>query len=285
MDRFRIVFFDTETCPLVKPVVLSSGRSVPNVNNAAIVQLAFADINGKLIVPNTNLNPEVKDWSNLVGYTQYVENAWGVKSGEIPAEAARLPTFAQSIMAQIYTLRTQVSKRLIVPAHNGNGWDFPIFRRQMMQAGYKFPDDMEIITLDTQYIAKECVKRLDPKDRKWALGYTYNKLFGEDIQNQHTASGDVFALARILRYWAKPYCGEKMTEADIVAALFAQKVRGLSRSELHGVLHVRLPDAPGGPKDKKEVIGKTPEETITHLQALPAIERRALLSTLESVKQ
>jgi hypothetical protein len=311
-DPWRIVIFDTETCPLVRPVVMKSGRSVPNVNNATIIQYAFADINGDLIVPNTNLNPELQNWSDIVGYTEYVENAWGIDAGQLAAEAARLPTFAQSILASIYTLRTQVSKRLIIAAHNGNGWDFPIFRRQMRECGYLFPNDMEIITLDTQYITKECLQRLNPHDRKWSLGYAHQKLFGKDILDQHTAAGDVKALARILRHWATPYCPAEMTEAHIVGAILNRTTRGLSRSELLGVtpatpgtggmtgpkavrLLPRLPVieekkkevitheiTPGEPVDAERVIASTPAETAQRLQQLPAPVRRSLLASFDS---
>lgn len=303
LDPWRLVIFDTETCPLIRPVVLKNGRSVPNVNNATIVQYAFGDINGEPIVPNTNLDPQVSNWTDLVGYTTYVENAWGVEAGQLPIEAKRLPTFEQSIMASIYTLRTKVSRRLIIAAHNGFHWDFPIWRRQMMQKNLKFPDDMEIITLDTQYITKECVKRVNKYDKKWALGYAHQKLFGREIENQHTAEGDVKALSRVIRHWGAPYCTDKLTEADLIATLFRNNISGLSRSELSGLFHpVVLPAAPGGPKElhlkeeKKEkkafaapvvdqVIGDTPQETADRLKLLNPVAKRSLLVTLTGLSK
>ena len=300
-DPWRLVIFDTETCTLIRPVVLKNGRAVPNVNNATIVQYAFGDINGNPIVPNTNLNPEVSNWTDLVGYTSYVENAWGVEPGELPVEAARLPTFEQSILASIYTLRTRVSRRLIIAAHNGHHWDFPLFRKQMMKARYKFPDDMEIVTLDTQYLTQECVRRINPYDRKWALGYAHERLFKRSIDEQHTAMGDIKALSRIIRYWATAYVNPKqMTETAIIATMFARNIGGLSRSELIGVTPLlAMPSAPGGPRslhvvqeeEKKadvvadDVIGDTPEETAQRIKMLQPVAKRSLLTTLESVSK
>ena len=302
-DPWRLVIFDTETCPLVRPVVLRNGYSKPNVNNATIIQYAFGDINGDPIIPNTNLNPEVSNWTDLVGYTSYVENAWKVEPGELPVEAARLPTFEQSILASIYTLRTRVSRRLIIAAHNGHHWDFPVFRRQMLKAGYKFPDDMEIVTLETEYITRECVRRVNPYDRKWALGYAHERLFKRSIDEQHTAMGDIKALSRIIRYWATAYVNPKqMTETAIIATIFARNVGGLGRSELIGVAPslTILFSAPGGPRElhviqeeKKEpkkvtaddVIGATPEETAQRIKMLQPVAKRSLLTTLESVSK
>lgn len=270
-DPWRVVTFDTEMCPLVRPVILKNGRAVTNVNNAAIVQLAFGRLNGDLVVPNTNINPEVENWSDLVGYTKYAEAAWGVGSGGLPAEAKRLPTFAQTILAQIYTLRTQVGKRLIIAAHNGNRWDFVVLRRQMLECGYKFPDDMDIITLDTQFILRECVQSINPKDRQWRLGYTHELLFGEPIKNWHTAAGDVQALSRIICWWASRHCPVDPTEDDITLAIL-RRARGLSRSELVGV-SCPLPQLKRAPA--------TPTTTTT--TTTTTAPKRSLLTTLEKL--
>lgn len=235
LDPWRLVFFDTETHPIVPPVKLRSGKSIPSPDNSRIIQDAFGDINGDMVLPNQNINPEV-DFNDFdEAYTKYVTNAWGVTTRELQAEAKRLPTFAQSFMAQIYALRTQVSKRLLIAAHNGGGWDFPIVVRQMKEHKFVFPDDMEIKFLDTQFICKQVVKMFEPKSRKWNLGYVHELVFKETIPDQHTAQADVQALARIVRWWAQVTIGPDATEGQAINALFED--RGIRDEMLVGVVH------------------------------------------------
>lgn len=229
---WRIVLFDIESVPNVKPALMRDGRSIPNASASNIVQMSFGGFDGTPLVAYRNINPQV-DWKVISGFTSYVERCWKAKPGELDAYSKVLPIFAEAMPGVLSALRRALGPRVILVAHNGNQWDFPILRRQMAEAGLKFP--FEIKTFDTQFIAKK-FRRVDPKDKKWSLGYVYSRAFGEKIKDAHTSEADTKALARILRGHAADHGAN--TEAECVLQLRFEN--GMRLAAFDGL--VALPD-------------------------------------------
>jgi hypothetical protein len=246
---WRIVCFDTEVVPDEPPTRLRNGFIVADANKRVMLQYAFSDLAGEMIVPDTNLNPQI-NWANVPDFKGYAAKCWGVKPEDVLNEAECLPTFAQSFMASISTLRSQMGKKLIVAAHNGHAWDFVILLKQMKQAGFKFPRDMEIIALDTKSLVQWLLRLIDDKDRKWSLGYAYEKFFEEKIKNQHTASADCMALARILGRYCRDM--DLDNESQLIAHLFKAAGKGLACDTFAELQHGKVKleakklDPPGG---------------------------------------
>lgn len=247
---WRLVCFDTEVVPDEPPTRLRNGFIVADANKRVMLQYAFTDLDGDLLVPVTNLNPQI-NWANVPDFKDYAAKCWGVKPEDVLEEAACLPTFHQCFMASISTLRSEVSKKLIIAAHNGHAWDFVVLLKQMKQAGFKFPRDMEIIALDTKSLVQFLLRKYDDKDRKWSLGYAYEKLFKKKIAKQHTAAADCEALARVLRKYILDM--DLDDEQALVAHLFDASNKAFRRDTFAELQHGKVKleakklDPPGGP--------------------------------------
>jgi len=249
---WRLVCFDTEVVPDEPPTRLRNGFIVADANKRVMLQYAFTDLDGDLLVPATNLNPQI-NWADVPDFKGYAGKCWGVKPEDVEIEAKCLPTFAQSFMASISTLRLEVGKKLVVAAHNGHAWDFVIMLKQMNQAGFKFPPDMQIVALDTKSLVQFLLRKVDDKDRKWNLGHAYEVLFKKKIAKQHTAAADCEALARILRKYILDM--DLDDEAAFIVHLFKDANKGLRRdtfASLGAKVEVKkaalaAPTPPGGP--------------------------------------
>lgn len=219
----KIVFFDVESVPATKPTLTRKGLAVPNSKNSKIVQWSLLTFDGQLILPNTNINPQV-DWKDISGFTSYVERAWNVK--DVAKEADRFPDFKTAFPAFVQALKT-VGNDIVLTAHNGNGWDYVLLSEEMRKNNLVFPADLHISTWDTRSLFKRW-SFLPQKDKKWNLGYLYEKAFpGTKIAHQHTAEGDVKAMQQLAKHFVSRALNAAATEKDVVEFLFEKTQKGV----------------------------------------------------------
>ncbi|XP_031552736.1 three-prime repair exonuclease 1-like [Actinia tenebrosa] len=200
------IFFDLETTGLQRPIEITELCFIAIHKK----QLLLSSLNSKKTIPRL-----VDKMSVCVRPVQDIEPGAESLTGLSNEDLDQHKGFNEELAKNVLSFILRQPQPSCLVAHSGDRFDFEILASEFAEVGLEFPPHIKVSdsykafkNLHQETVhpimrrGEECSKHLNvftlPKKVSFSLGNLYERQFGKEITDSHTAEGDSLALLELV---------------------------------------------------------------------------------------